>query len=71
MKSLNPKALPVKVSVTASDGAAPKLTPRSKELLRRAGIDPLRADSRPLAEIMQDHIPYGRWNLEAYLRQRR
>ncbi len=36
--------------------------------MRRGGIDPIRADRRPIEQIMNDFIPYGRWAMEAYLR---
>lgn len=37
----------------------------------RAGIDPIRFDTRPLHEIMNDYIPYGRWAMEAYLNDKK
>jgi len=33
-------------------------------MLKRAGIDPIRVDPRPLSEIMNDEIPYERWDEE-------
>jgi hypothetical protein len=44
---------------------------RSEELMRRAGIDPVSRDPRPLAEIMDDYIPYGRFAMETYLLRRK
>lgn len=34
------------------------------EILKRGGIDPVRADRRPLSEILEDEIPYARWAAE-------
>src|SRR5215831_9211396 len=34
------------------------------ERLRRGGRDPLLADTRPLAEVLDDYIPYKRWARE-------
>ena len=31
------------------------------DLLRRAGIDPIAADRRPISEILDDCIPEARW----------
>jgi hypothetical protein len=39
--------------------------------MRRGGIDPMRLDRRPLSEIMNDSIPYGRWAMEEYLKRRK
>lgn len=45
-------------------------TDRKAELLRRAGIDPIRVDTRPLSIIMDDEIPYQRWERELQVIQR-
>lgn len=37
---------------------------RKHEIMRRAGRDPVWADRRPLSEIMNDEIPYERWENE-------
>lgn len=42
---------------------------RKAEIMKRGGIDPIRVDKRPLHEILDDFIPEGRWNMEAYLRR--
>ena len=42
---------------------------RRAALLKRAGIDLVKADPRPTNEILNDYIPYGRWAMEAYLRK--
>ncbi len=36
-------------------------TSRQLELLRRAGRDQYAIDKRPLCEILNDEIPYARW----------
>ena len=38
---------------------------RRAALIKRAGVDPVRVDPRPLSEILQDEIPYLRWSKEA------
>jgi len=45
------------------------MSDRKAGILKRGVIDPIRADTRPLCEIMDDYIPYGRWAMEAYLRR--
>lgn len=37
---------------------------KKDNVLRRAGIDPVAVDPRSLSEIMDDSIPYERWNRE-------
>lgn len=46
------------------------MTDRELALLRRAGKDPIAFDPRPLAEIMNDCIPYERWERELRIVQR-
>lgn len=38
--------------------------------MKRAGFDPMRLDPRPLCEIMDDFIPYERWEDERAERER-
>jgi hypothetical protein len=38
---------------------------RKDEILRRAGIDPVRVDKRPLSEVLDDYIPYAKWERQA------
>jgi hypothetical protein len=40
------------------------IDPRQAELIRRGGIDPIRVDTRPFGEIIDDEIPYARWERE-------
>lgn len=40
------------------------LTQKQINLLKRAGKDPVFYDPRPLNEIMDDEIPYDRWEQE-------
>lgn len=35
------------------------------EMIKHTGLDPLRFDRRPLSEVMNDEIPYERWEREA------
>jgi hypothetical protein len=37
---------------------------RKIELMKRGGIDPISMDRRPLSQILDDHIPYERWEQE-------
>lgn len=37
---------------------------RTEELLKRAARDPVEVDKRPLHVIMNDHVPYERWERE-------
>lgn len=46
------------------------MTDRRNEMLRRAGIDPAQIDARPLSVIMDDEIPFTRWEREEVLIQR-
>ena len=41
-----------------------RTTTRREEALKRAGIDPITVDKRPLSEIMNDEIPYLKWAKE-------
>jgi hypothetical protein len=45
-------------------------TNRRTEQLRRAGRTPEWADKRPLNEVMNDEIPYARWEKQAALIER-
>jgi hypothetical protein len=38
--------------------------------MKRGGIDPIQLDRRPLHQIMNDYLPYGRWAMEKYLKDR-
>ena len=37
---------------------------RREELIKRSGIDPIQMDKRPLGEILNDEIPYQKWDEE-------
>lgn len=45
-------------------------TTRRDEMLRRARIDPVRVDTRPLSAIMDDFIPYEKWEKQSELMRR-
>ncbi len=37
--------------------------------MRRSGFDPIRLDKRPLAEILDDEIPYEKWEKEKQMEE--
>jgi hypothetical protein len=53
-------------TVSGHGTSGPKRTDpeRRNELLRRVGIDLIRVDRRSLAEILNDEIPYEKWENE-------
>ena len=46
------------------------MTDRRNEMFKRAGVDPVQVDPRPLNVIMNDEIPFARWEREEALIQR-
>lgn len=73
MRSLKKAAFETGFGVAAARAKTPLKTTnsiRGLELLRRAGIDPAVVDSRPLNVIMNDEIPYAKWDKQANLMKR-
>ena len=50
-------------------GAKPREMMTMSEMIKYTGFDPLRFDCRPLNEVLNDEIPYQRWEQEAKARK--
>lgn len=55
---------------STGDAARLRIERRKAQMMKRGGIDPMRADRRPLNIVMNDEIPYERFENQ-YRRLRR